>query len=155
MGGAPMTDAPAGPMPEHPVPKARPEDPPVSVVTLLLDMQQQISRVEGTQIAVVGQLQSVDARALAIHEKLDAVSERATSAANRAEIAVTRAELAVTAAAALKPSVDDYVTMKGYARTGLWALGLFVMPLLGLLGYAAIQLWHYVVAHFDLSKLWK
>jgi len=45
--------------------------------------------------------------------------------------------------------------MRGYVRAGLWALGLVVMPLLGLIGYGALQAWHYIAAHIDLSRLWK
>lgn len=151
-----MTDQPAGPVPEHPTPAARVgSGEEVTGITLLLDMQQQIARVEGTLISVVSQMQSADVSRREIHKKLDVVSDRATAAAHRAETAVTRAEHAVAAASALKPSVDDYVTMKGYVRVGLWALGLVVMPLLGLLGYAAMQAWQYAVAHLDLTRLWK
>lgn len=150
-----MTDMPAGPTSEHPVPAARVGTEEISVITLLLDMQQQIARVEGTQIALVGQMQSADLSRREIHKKLDLVSDKATAAAHRAEIAVSRAEQAVASAAALKPNVDDYVTMRGYVRAGLWALGLVIMPLLGLLGYAAISAWHYVAAHVDVTRLWK
>jgi hypothetical protein len=150
-----MTDAPAGPTPEHPLPAQRDTPGPPSIVTLLLDMQQQIARVEGTQIALVRQMQNADQSRREIHRKLDTVSDKATAAAHRAELAVTRAEHAVASSAALKPSVDDYVTMRGYVRTGLWALGLIVMPLIGLLGYGAMQVYQYVVAHLDLTRLWK
>lgn len=144
-----MTDAPpAGPTPEHPRPAGRVKTEDLSIVTLLLDMQQQIARVEGTQIALVAQMQSAEISRREIHKKIDGV-------ASRAEIAVRKAQQAVSTAAALKPSVDDYVTMRGYVRAGLWALGLVIMPLIGLLGYGAVHLWQFVVAHIDLSRLWK
>ncbi len=142
-------------MPEHPLPAARLATEDVSVVTLLLNLSQQIARVEGAQVILVGQMQSADLSRREIHKKLDAVNEKASDAANRAEIAVTEAKQAVSAAAGMKPSVDDYVTMRGYVRVGLWALGLIIMPTIGLLGYAAVSLWHFVVAHVDLSRLWK
>jgi len=148
-----MTNSPAGPVPEHPVPAVRDED--VQVVRLLLDMQQQIARVEGTQISIVQQMQSAENSRREIYRKIDDVSDKAAAAAHRAEVAVTRAEHAVASSTALKPSVDDYVTMRGYVRAGLWALGLVVMPLLGLIGYGALQAWHYIAAHIDLSRLWK
>ncbi|MDB6098305.1 MAG: hypothetical protein JWN58_1008 [Gammaproteobacteria bacterium] len=154
-----MADTPAGPTPEHPPPPPA-IDP--SVHTLLLDIVQQMGSIEGTQIGIVRELQDGTESRRRLHEKLDVVSEKAVAAAHRAEVAVTRAEHAVTAAvqaataaAALKPSVDDYISMKGYVRVGLWALGLFVMPLVGLLGYFAVQLWQFIVAHIDLSRLWK
>lgn len=150
-----MTDTPAGPTPEHPIPAARIGTEDVSVVTLLLDMQQQIARVEGAQIVLVKQMENADASRREIHKKIDVVSANATAAVHRAEVAVSRAESAVSTAAALKPGVDDYIAMRGYAVTGLWALGLFVLPVLGMLGYAAVQVWHYVAAHIDWPRLWK
>lgn len=149
-----MAELPAGPVPEHPMPAAHPIGD-MTVVTLLLDMQQQIARVEGTQIGLLNQMAHADTSRREIHKKLDVVGDKATAAAHRAEIAVARAEQAVATAAVLKPSVDDYMTMKRYVRAGLWALGLVIMPLIGLLGYGAMQLWHYIVVHIDLSRLWK
>ena len=150
-----MTDVPAGPMPEHPVPEQRtlPDNP--SVIGLLLDLQQQIARVEGAQIVMVGQMASAEESRRIIYQKIEAVSDKAVEAAHRAEVAVTQAVKAGEATAAMKPGVDDYLMMKGYARFGLAALGLVIMPLLGVLGYFAVQLWHYIVAHVDLTRLWK
>lgn len=140
-------------MPEHPAPSVPVADD-TTMFTLLLDLREQLGRIEGTQIGLITQATNAETSRAALHSKLDAVSEKATAAAHRAELAVSHAEQAVSAAQNMKPAVDDYVTMKGYAKAGLYALGLVVMPLLGLLGYGVVQLWNLAITHLDLSRLW-
>jgi hypothetical protein len=121
------------------------------IMEVLLDLQGQVSRVEGAQIVLSGQNADLrrdmrdasDSRS-ELHKRVNSMALEVAAAHGEARSAAEKAQQAVTKLELVTPDVADFVRLR---RAGLWVMGGLGTLIVIAIGTMAKETWNFVAGH--------